>query len=174
MPYLACVYEDILILQEYTNNLVRCSALQCVAVRCIVLQCVAVCCSVLQCVAVCCSVVQWWLMCRHIHYRISPVSSKTFRMLGADTYTRTSCRNTRTMQYVAVCCSVLQCVAVCCSVLQCVAVMPYVQTHTLAHLVETHARYSMLQCVAACCDVLRCVAMCCSVLQCVAVCCSES
>jgi len=108
-------------------------------------------------------------MCRHIHYRISPVSSKTFRMLGADTYTRTSCRNTRTMQYVAVCCSVLQCVAVCCSVLQCVAVMPYVQTHTLAHLVETHARYSMLQCVAACCDVLRCVAMCCSVLQCVAV-----
>ena len=26
------------------------------------------------------------------------------------------------MQFVAVCCSVLQCVAVCCSVLQCVAV----------------------------------------------------
>ena len=49
------------------------------------------------------------------------------------------------MQYVAVCCSVLQCVAAC---------------------------YSVLQCVAVCCGVLQCVAVCCSVLQCVAVRCS--
>ena len=55
------------------------------------------------------------------------------------------------VQYVAVCCSVLQCVAVCCSVLQCVAVC-----------------CSVLQCVAVCCSVLQCVAMCCSVLRCVA------
>ena len=47
------------------------------------------------------------------------------------------------MQYVAVCCSVLQCLAtVCCNVSQCVAV---------------------------CCGVLRCVAVCCGVLRCVAV-----
>ena len=59
------------------------------------------------------------------------------------------------MQYVAVCCSVLQCAAVCCSVLQCVAVC-----------------CSVLQCVAECCSVLQCVAVCCSVLQCVALCCT--
>jgi len=47
------------------------------------------------------------------------------------------------LQYVAVCCSVLQCVAVCCSVLQCVAV---------------------------CCSVLQRAAVYCSVIQCVAVC----
>ena len=46
-------------------------------------------------------------------------------------------------QFVAVCCSVLQCVAVCCSVLQYVAV---------------------------CCSVLQCVAVCCSVLQCTVSC----
>ena len=60
------------------------------------------------------------------------------------------------LQWVAVCCSVMQCVALCCSVLQCVAVC-----------------YSVLQCVASCCSVLQCAAVCCSVLQCVAVCCRE-
>ena len=59
------------------------------------------------------------------------------------------------LQWVSVCCSVLQCVAVCCRVLQCVAVC-----------------CSVLQCAAVCCSVLQCVALCCSVLQCVAVCCS--
>ena len=54
-------------------------------------------------------------------------------------------------QYVAVCCSVLQCVAVCCSALLCVAVCCIV-----------------LQCVAVCCSVFQCVPVCCSVLQCVA------
>jgi len=60
------------------------------------------------------------------------------------------------LQFVAVCCSVLQCVAVCieqqskCDVVCC----------------------SVLQCVAVCCGELRRVAVCCSVLQCVAVRCS--
>jgi len=76
------------------------------------------------------------------------------------------------LQYVAVCCSVLQCVAglakeleakakakggmlrvaVCCRVLPCVAV-----------------RCCALPCVAVCCSVLQCVAVCCLLLQCVAV-----
>ena len=97
---------------------VRCSALQCVAVCCSVLVeesqpkrpranekwrvcgvCVViiepstgVCCSVLQGVAVCCSVLQCVAVCCSV------------------------------LQCAAECCSVLQCVAVCCSVLQCVAV----------------------------------------------------
>ena len=70
-------------------------------------------------------------------------------------------------QYVAVCCSVLQCVAVCCSALRRVAVCCSV-LYCVA--VSYHARHAM--CVAACCSVLQCVAVYCSVLQCVAVCCS--
>jgi len=62
-------------------------------------------------------------------------------------------------QYVAVCCSVLQCVAVCYSAVQ-----------------------SVIMCCTVCCSVLQCVThsfilrctVCCSVLQCVAVCCSVS
>ena len=50
--------------------------------------------------------------------------------------------------------AVLEWVAVCCSELQCVTV-----------------RCSMLQCVAVCCSVLQCGAVWCSVLQCVAVSC---
>jgi len=53
------------------------------------------------------------------------------------------------MQYVGVCCGVLQCVAECCSVLQCVAMY-----------------WSRLKCVGVSWSVLACVAVCCSVLQC--------
>jgi len=57
------------------------------------------------------------------------------------------------MQYVAVCCSVLQCVAVWCTLI-----------------------VFVLQCVTACCGVSQCVAkvaVCFSGLQCVAICCSK-
>ena len=68
-------------------------------------------------------------------------------------------------QYVAVCCSVLQCVAVCYSAVQSVIMCCTVCC-------------SVLQCVAACCSVLHTFILsctgCCSVLQCVAVCCSVS
>ena len=57
------------------------------------------------------------------------------------------------MQYVAVCCSVLQCVAVCCSVLQCAAVY-----------------CSELQCAAMCCGMPQYAAVRCSVSKRVAVC----
>ena len=101
------------------------------------------------------------------------------------------------LQYVAVCCSMLQCAAHvrgCCS--RCAAVCyAYcsVLQHTAACCIVSHCVAGccrMLQCadsnkklnsvgcqghVAACCSVLQCVAVCevcCSVLQCVAVCCS--
>jgi len=75
-------------------------------------------------------------------------------------------------------CSVLQYVAVCCSVLQCVAA--YVAQGGVATAagsmraasIEFCACCSVLQCVTVCCSVLQCVAcvavccMCCSVLQC--------
>jgi len=54
------------------------------------------------------------------------------------------------LQYVAVCCSVLQCVAVC--------------EHTTTH------DDSMSQCVAVCCSVFQRLIVGCSVLQYVAVC----
>jgi len=54
--------------------------------------------------------------------------------------------------YVAVCCSVLQCVAVCCSVL-------------LELMIEAA---KAKECVAVCCSVLQCVGVCCSVMKCVA------
>ena len=62
------------------------------------------------------------------------------------------CDDTRLLQRVVACCSVLQCGEVCCSVLQCGEVC-----------------CSVLQCVAVCCSVLQCVAVCCSASQCVAV-----
>ena len=73
--------------------------------------------------------------------------------------------NTVLLQYVAMCCSMLQCaVAVRCSVLQCVGVC-----WSVLYCVVVCC--SMLQCVVVCCcSVLQCVAVCCSVLQCVAVC----
>ena len=78
----------------------------------------------------------------------------------------------RVLQFVAVCCSVLQCVecvAVCCSVLQCVAVCCSVLQCVACVCCGCSAWYASS--VAACCNVLQCVAVCCSVLQCVAVCC---
>jgi len=62
----------------------------------------------------------------------------------------------RWVDFLTVCCSVLQCVAVCCSVFQCVAVC-----------------CSLLQCVAVCCSVLQGAAVCCSVLQCLCGCNNE-
>jgi len=67
------------------------------------------------------------------------------------------------MQYVAVCCSVLQCFAVRCSVLHCIK-------WCRRALWLTDSYTSVLQ-DAVCCSVLQCVAVCCSVLQCVAVYC---
>ena len=54
------------------------------------------------------------------------------------------------LQFVEVCCIVLQCGVVWCSALQCIAV-----------------HCSALQCVAVRCSALQCVAVCCSVLQCI-------
>ena len=56
------------------------------------------------------------------------------------------------LQYVTVCCSVLQCLVTCCSVLQCVAV-----------------GCRVLWCVMVCRSALPHVAVCCHMLQCVAV-----
>jgi len=69
---------------------------------------------------------------------------------------------------------VLQYVAVCCSMLQCVAAYVY---HCCGVLQRDAVCCSMLQCVAVCCSrhvpLLRCVAVYCSMLHCVAVCCSK-
>jgi len=54
---------------------------------------------------------------------------------------------------------VLQYIPVCCSVLQCVKKL----------FVQDIPRF-LVQCVAVCCSVLQCVAACCSVLQCAVVC----
>jgi len=60
------------------------------------------------------------------------------------------------LQFVAVCCNVLQCVSPSdITVLQCVVVC-----------------CSVFQCVAVCCRVFQCVAVWCSAVQCVALCCS--
>jgi len=61
----------------------------------------------------------------------------------------------------AVCCSVLQCVAVCCSVLQCVAVCADHEMKSRAYVIRIVTRSRVLQCV--CWSVLKCVAVCCSV-----------
>ena len=77
-------------------------------------------------------------------------------------------------QYVAVCCSVVQCVAVCCSVLvvfcsvlKCVACV-YINTHRSliwsGQMGTVHVDRA-----AVCCSVLQCVAVWCSMLQCVKV-----
>ena len=81
------------------------------------------------------------------------------------------------LQYVVLCCSVLQgaatyagshryvhvCIAVCCSVLQCVAVRCNFLTIVDANHVSVYLYYSVLQCVALCCTVLH-AAVCGSVL----------
>jgi len=78
-------------------------------------------------------------------------------MVRLDIYTHVE------LQYVAVCCSVLQCVAVC-------------RSRRPTTCIYDAPGYTYLcremQCVAVCCSVLQCVAVCCSVLQCVAVCCT--
>ena len=69
------------------------------------------------------------------------------------------------------CCSVLQCVVVCCSMLHCVAVC-------CRHLITLRCLRAITLCVAVCCSELYCAAIIsrnsvrCSVLQCFAVCCS--
>ena len=78
------------------------------------------------------------------------------------------------LQFVAVCCSLLQCAVVCyiflqicCSVLQAV-----VKVVSEQYIADTHGNDidSVVCCsgLQMCC---RCVAVCCSLLQCVAVCC---
>jgi len=98
--------------------------LQCVAVYCSVLlccselQCVTVCCSVLQCVAVCCSVVQILLETDFFPQTrpriICLVTKKDFLHTEPTLKCVAMHCNVRrsVLQYVAVCCSVLQCVAV--------------------------------------------------------------
>ena len=61
------------------------------------------------------------------------------------------------LQYVAVCCTVLQCVAVSCRVMR-KEVVPMIKD----------SECSVVQYGAVCCSVLQYVAVCCSVLQCVA------
>jgi len=70
--------------------------------------------------------------------------------------------------FVAVCCSVLQCVAVCCSVLQCVAVCCSVlqqQRTRYARILRLLSRAvdmsvaTLFQCVAVCCSVLQCTVL---------------
>jgi len=111
--------------------------LQCVAVCCSVLQCVAdpcvytyrrafgqratrgmanvACCSVLQCVAVCCSAMQIYVYKGTEEPKGRPM---VLQMQQAE-HPHTA-EAPVVLQYVAVCCSALQCVAVCCSTLQCV------------------------------------------------------
>jgi len=114
--------------------------LQCVAARCSVLQCVLQCTAIpwqpknefkvgAKIVAVC---------CRHVENgcqraRLSPSG--------------TGC----VLQYLAMCCNVLQCVAVCCR-----------------HTQNGCQGARLASCAAVCCGVLQCAAVCCSILQCVA------
>ena len=93
------------------------SVLQCVAVFCRVLQCVAlspraecllragVSCSELHCVAVCCSVLQCVAACKRMQQCVA-LSPRAECLPGVGV-----------LQWVALCCSVLQRSIVCCSVL---------------------------------------------------------
>ena len=98
------------------------------------------------------------------------------------------------LQYVVVCCSVLQCVAMLCSVAQCCAVWRsvvqcyaaqscvvlcvavcevatiYASREHILQRANNKVEIQVNQCL--CCSVLQRVAACCSMLQCVAVCCS--
>ena len=117
------------------------------------LQCVAVCCNVLHCIAVKCHVLT-------IYKRAA---------------TPNTVQPTRTLQYAAVYCSVLQYFAVFCNVLHCVAAWCHVPNiYKRAATPKTVQPTSMLQYVAVyavCCSVLQCVAVCWIVSQCAAVCC---
>jgi len=84
---------------------VHCSALQCIAVFCSMLQCV-------ECVTICCNV----LPCTAVRHSVLQCFCS---VVAAITSTLPALRSTRpftVLQYVAECCSVLQCFTVCCSV----------------------------------------------------------
>jgi len=171
-------------------RLLRCSALQCVAVCYSVLQCfaiccselqrlqcvadkpattspamlqrVVVCCSVLQCVAVCYSVLQ----CVAVHYNV-------LQYMDILRYIAVSCS---VLQRVAVCCSMLQHVAVCFSMLQFVAERPAedspTTTHTRTQRINTSAfnfgytsvyRYFLVYVLVSLCGGLY-AAVCCSAI----------
>jgi len=72
------------------------------------------------------------------------------------------------LQYVAVCCTVLQGFAICCSVLRCIAVCCNGGVSVCGEQQTCEACCSMLQCSAMCSRALQCATMCCDVLQCVA------
>jgi len=81
------------------------------------------------------------------------------------------CKCSRVLQFVAVCCSVLQCVAIFLQFSGGLSSLSFPHPH-LYRLIYVAVCCSALQCVAVCCSVLQCVAVCCSVLQCDAVCCN--
>ena len=79
------------------------------------------------------------------------------------------------MQCVALRCGVSQYVAVCCSVMQCVAARVASRVSntldgTQRFATDSTVCCSLYQCVAVCIRVLQCVAVRCSVLQCVVQC----
>jgi len=87
----------------------------CVCVCCSVLQCVALCCSVLQCVVVCCSVLQCVTVLQCVAKgnilvpRIQRVALSPPLQIILELFL---CVCVRVLQYVAVCCSGLQCYSV--------------------------------------------------------------
>jgi len=153
------------------------------------LQCAAVCCSVLQCIgwgggddsallaarmktmgtsAVCCSVLQCVSMsCSEMLAAHTNSTGKARSFSAGD-----SCEQVWgsvvavSLQYVAVCCSVLHCVAVWCqcrcSMWQCVAACGSVLQGVpqCAVPLEGQMQVSEVYCVAVCCSMQQCVAGC--------------
>jgi len=113
-------------------------------------------CSALQCVAVCCRV----LRRDDMHAWVMPHADDSLVAHGKKTLQHTATRVMSSMEHitrVAVRCSVLQCVAVCCSVT--------VSSRTVVCISMSHVEMccSALQCVAVCCSVLQCDALWCNV-----------
>jgi len=153
----------------------------CVFVCVCVCVCVRVCVSVCMCVCVCSictcacahlsmrvweTIYRWYFGTFHIKFQ-QRCRSLFFPPLARSTVPTFWCWHRDDVEYVAVCCSMLQYVAVCCS------------GSAMILILTLRWCCSVLQCVAVCCivlpthcSVLQCVAVCCSVLQCVAVCCS--
>jgi len=77
-------------------------------------------------------------------------------------YQTVSVRDTLTLEGVSL---LLQWVAVCCSGLQCVTVGCSVFWHTKLCRYATHSHLKESHFIAVCCSVLQCVAVCCSVLH---------
>ena len=92
------------------------SVVQCGVLCCSVLQCVAVCCSVLQCVAVSAVGVRYPSLSPNVHNINTNTYTHAYGKWKIDVIVLVS-TTLLIHQYVAVCCSVLQC-----TVLQCVAV----------------------------------------------------